>query len=109
MAPTQKVGRVKPVAATCSGDIIGHSSPIRSADLDWSLKGRVIDKRTGTVLDYTNPDGNPLHDNPGQFGAYRNSGDIIANSDFRYETERNMFQSKRPGRGAGRSLENNIY
>jgi len=106
---TQKVQRAKPVAATCSGDIIGHSSPIRSADLDWSLKGRVIDKRTGTVLDYANPDGNMLLENPGQFGAYRNSGDIIANSDFRYETERNMFQSKRQARGADRGLANNIY
>ena len=93
--------RSRPLAATTSGDIIGHSSPIRSADLDWSLKGRVIDKKTGTVLEYSNPEGNPIHDQPAKYGAYRNSGDIIANTDFRHETERKMFYSKKPGRSYG--------
>jgi len=85
------------VAATTSGDIIGHTSPIRSADLAWDMKGRVFSNKDGTVLDYANANYNCVHDAPGKFNSYRNNGDIIANTDYRMEGQRKLFDTKRSG------------
>jgi hypothetical protein len=87
---------VRAVAATTSGDIIGHTSPIRSADLAWDMKGRIFDNKTGTVLEYTNTDACSLGAAPGKYSSYRNSGDIIANRDYRLEAQRKMWDTKRP-------------
>jgi len=88
---------VQAVAATTSGDIIGHTSPIRSADLAWDMKGRVFDNQTGTVLEYSTQDFSSVHDQPGKYSSYRNSGDIIANTDFRIESQRKLWDTKRQG------------
>lgn len=101
VAASVKVG--SNVAASTSGDIIGHSTPIRSADLAWSMKGRVNPGgKTGSVLNYANADFNAVHDMPARYSPYRNGGDIIANQDFRHDAERKMFQTRRqPSRGSG--------
>jgi len=84
------------LAASTSGDIVGHTSPIRSADLAWDMKGRVgPGGKAGSALEYGNAGFNCVHEKPGSYSAYRNAGDIIANTDFRMEAERKMFPSLR--------------
>jgi len=93
-------------AQSSSGDIIGHTSPIRSADLAWDMKGRVVDGKVGTLLEYPNTGYNCVHETPKRYSAYRNAGDIIANTDFKMENERKMFQSKGARQTPGTSVEN---
>jgi hypothetical protein len=73
--------RITAVAATTSGDIIGHLSPIRSADLAWDVKGRVGTRGCGSVLAYAHPAINPVRENPEAYSAYKCAGDIIGNTD----------------------------
>merc|ERR1712046_50783 len=73
--------RTTAVAATTSGDIIGHTSPLRSADLAWESKGRVGPDGSGNVLGYSHPAINPLRENPTAYSRYRTAGDIIGNMD----------------------------
>jgi len=73
--------RTNAMAATTSGDIIGHTSPLRSADVAWTCKGRVMPDGSGSVLAYSHPDINTVHEHPQRYSRYRNAGDIIANAD----------------------------
>jgi len=74
--------RTTAVAATTSGDIIGHTSPMRSADLAWDVKGRIGQNAHGSVLAYSHPSINSVREDPAKFSAYKCAGDIIGNTDL---------------------------
>eukprot|EP00656_Telonema_subtile_P024782 TRINITY_DN26949_c0_g1_i1.p1 TRINITY_DN26949_c0_g1~~TRINITY_DN26949_c0_g1_i1.p1 ORF type:complete len:277 (+),score=45.14 TRINITY_DN26949_c0_g1_i1:19-849(+) len=85
------------MAATTSGDIIGHTSPTRSAEVDWSSKGRIMPDGSGSVLEYSHPSITTVHEHTARYSGYRNAGDIIGQTDDAYAdpaATRKMFTTQ---------------